>query len=40
MDIEATDPGGDRHPGTPWTPPHTPPSPDGSPPPGNGGRRK
>ncbi|MFD7986981.1 hypothetical protein ACFV4M_26865 [Kitasatospora indigofera] len=31
---------GDNLPGTPWTPPQDPPSPDGSPPPGDGGHRK
>ncbi|MGW4894728.1 ATP-binding protein [Kitasatospora sp. NPDC004240] len=31
---------GDGHPGTPWTPPSEPPSPDGTTPPGDGGHRK
>ncbi|WP_329175723.1 hypothetical protein [Streptomyces sp. NBC_01477] len=31
---------GDGHPGTPWTPPQEPPSPDGDTPPGDGTHRK
>ncbi len=31
---------GDSHPGTPWTPPEEPPSPDGSSPEGDGKHRK
>lgn len=31
---------GDKLPGQPWTPPPTPPSPDGGSPPGDGGHRK
>lgn len=31
---------GDGHPGTPWTPPEEPPSPDGNTPPGDGKHRR
>ncbi|MCZ4103275.1 MULTISPECIES: hypothetical protein [Streptomyces] len=30
----------DKHPGTPWTPPKDPPSPDGGTPPGDGKHKR
>jgi hypothetical protein len=38
--VHGGDGDGDGHPGTPWTPPQEPPSPDGDTPPGDGTHRR
>ncbi|MFI1768979.1 hypothetical protein ACH41H_44075 [Streptomyces sp. NPDC020800] len=40
IDLHVQPDEGDSHPGTPWTPPEEPPSPDGSSPEGDGKHRK